>query len=176
MFDDRADGDDGLSGTGGSDDEQSPTVTGAVRDAFRCEGGAVFGGDESSLGASKDVRPGVGPLTMRGARSAIAAGPAALIDDDLAYVSPSGFDLAAVRAPALLVHGTADRVVPSSHSRWLADRLGAGQLRLHEGEGHISVLRHAEDLAGVDLRSERSGVGPVSQAIRKRRDPGRSRV
>lgn len=75
---------------------------------------------------------------------AIAAGPAALIDDDLAYVSPWGFDLEAVRAPALLVHGTADRVVPSSHSRWLADRLGSGQLRLHEGEGHISVLRHAE--------------------------------
>lgn len=59
-------------------------------------------------------------------------------------MSPWGFDLEAISAPALIVHGTADRVVPSSHSLWLAEQLGAGQLRLHKGDGHISVLRHAE--------------------------------
>ena len=34
---------------------------------------------------------------------------AALIDDDLAYVSDWGFDPAAVSAPTLVVHGDADR-------------------------------------------------------------------
>jgi hypothetical protein len=30
--------------------------------------------------------------------------------------------------------------VPSSHSRWLARRCPAAQLRLYPGDGHVSVL------------------------------------
>lgn len=71
---------------------------------------------------------------------AMAPGPAALIDDDLAYVNPWGCDPAAITAPVLLVHGTADLVVPSAHSKWLASRIAGAHLRLAPGEGHISVL------------------------------------
>jgi pimeloyl-ACP methyl ester carboxylesterase len=74
---------------------------------------------------------------------AIAAGPAALVDDDLAYVAPWGFDLARVSVPVLVGHGTADRMVPSSHAEWLAAHLPAAELRLSPGDGHISVLAHA---------------------------------
>ncbi len=75
---------------------------------------------------------------------AIAAGPAALIDDDLANVGPWGFDPADVHAPILLMHGDADRMVPAAHSEWLARRCPTAELRLFPGEGHISVLTHAE--------------------------------
>nr|BFE74446.1 hypothetical protein GCM10020092_077470 [Actinoplanes digitatis] len=71
---------------------------------------------------------------------AMACGPAPLIDDDLSYVNPWGFDPAAVAVPVLLVHGTGDRVVPSAHSTWLADHISGSTLRLVEGEGHVSVL------------------------------------
>ncbi|MBB5802605.1 pimeloyl-ACP methyl ester carboxylesterase [Saccharothrix ecbatanensis] len=71
---------------------------------------------------------------------AIAAGPAALIDDDLAYVNPWGCDPADVSAPVLFVHGGQDRVVPSSHSEWLARRCPAAELRVFAEDGHISVL------------------------------------
>ena len=71
---------------------------------------------------------------------AVAAGPAALIDDDLAYVAPWGFDTAELRPPVLFVHGGQDRVVPSSHSQWLARRSPAAQLRLQPDDGHVSVL------------------------------------
>jgi pimeloyl-ACP methyl ester carboxylesterase len=71
---------------------------------------------------------------------AIESGPGGLVDDDLAYVSPWGFDPEQVIAPVLLVHGGRDRVVPSSHSRWLASRCPSAELRLYPEDGHISVL------------------------------------
>ncbi len=75
---------------------------------------------------------------------AIEAGPGALIDDDLAYVSAWGFDPAGVAAPTLLLHGGADRIAPSSHAEWLARQIPGVQLRLSAGDGHISVLNSGE--------------------------------
>ncbi|MGP4109596.1 alpha/beta fold hydrolase [Streptomyces sp. 4N509B] len=75
---------------------------------------------------------------------AVEAGPAALVDDDLAYVSPWGFDPARITVPTLLLHGERDRVVPSSHGRWLADRCPTAELRLSAEDGHLSVLDGTE--------------------------------
>jgi pimeloyl-ACP methyl ester carboxylesterase len=77
-------------------------------------------------------------------RPAIAAGPGAAIDDDLAYVSPWGFDPAQITAPVLLVHGGRDRVVPSAHGRWLQSRCASAELWLRPEDGHISVLNSSE--------------------------------
>jgi pimeloyl-ACP methyl ester carboxylesterase len=73
-------------------------------------------------------------------KPAVEAGPGGLIDDDLAYVAPWGFDPARVVAPILLLHGGKDRVVPSSHGEWLAHRCPSAQLWLSPDDGHISVL------------------------------------
>jgi pimeloyl-ACP methyl ester carboxylesterase len=85
---------------------------------------------------------------------AIKAGPGGLIDDDLAYVAPWGFDPAEISAPVLLLHGGQDRVVPSSHSEWLARHCAAAELRLYPDDGHISVLNHGE--SALDWLSERA--------------------
>ncbi len=74
---------------------------------------------------------------------AVAAGPGGLIADDLAYVSPWGFDAAHIACPALFVHGGKDRVVPCAHSEWLAKRCRSAELRLSPEDGHISILRSA---------------------------------
>lgn len=74
---------------------------------------------------------------------AVEAGPGGLIDDDLAYVAPWGFDPAKLGVPVLLLHGGRDRVVPSAHSEWLARRCPAATLQLFPEDGHISVLRAA---------------------------------
>ena len=74
---------------------------------------------------------------------AVAAGPGGLIDDDLAYVAPWAFEPAQVIAPALFVHGKRDRVVPSSHSEWLARHCPSAELWLSSEDGHISVLGSA---------------------------------
>lgn len=71
---------------------------------------------------------------------ALANGPGAAIDDDLAYVNPWGFDPAAITVPVFFLHGEADRVVPAAHSGWLADRIKGSEIRIQPGAGHISVL------------------------------------
>lgn len=71
---------------------------------------------------------------------AVAAGSGGLIDDDLAYVAPWRFDPTDLLAPTLFVHGGRDRVIPSSHSVWLARRCPSAELWLKPDDGHISVL------------------------------------
>lgn len=77
--------------------------------------------------------------------AALAAGTSELIDDDLAFVGPWGFDPAEVTAPVLIVHGEDDRVVPHSHSAWLAKRCPAAEFRSSPGDGHVSVLRRSAE-------------------------------
>ena len=79
------------------------------------------------------------------AQRATAGGLGGMIDDDLAYVRPWGFDPSAVGAPVLYVHGEADRIVPSAHSQWLAGHGRSTELRLRPADGHLSVLDGAVD-------------------------------
>ena len=73
------------------------------------------------------------------------AGIGGMVDDDLALVADWGVDLAAVRAPVILLHGDADRIAPVAHARWLADRVPGAELVIRPGDGHISVLQGAAD-------------------------------
>jgi pimeloyl-ACP methyl ester carboxylesterase len=74
---------------------------------------------------------------------AVEAGVGGLVDDDLAYVAPWGFDAAQVTAPVLVVHGQEDRVVPCSHGEWIARHCPTAELWLSPGDGHISALNSA---------------------------------
>jgi pimeloyl-ACP methyl ester carboxylesterase len=88
---------------------------------------------------------------------ALESGPGGLIDDDLAYVAPWGFDPARITAPLLLAHGGQDAIVPSSHSVWLSRHCPTAEFRFFPQDGHISVLTHAEDaLDWLATKSRRS--------------------
>jgi pimeloyl-ACP methyl ester carboxylesterase len=66
-----------------------------------------------------------------------------MVEDDLGTMAPWGFDLGDITAPTLIMHGTDDRMVPSSHGEWLAAHCPLAELRLQRGVGHISVLDSA---------------------------------
>lgn len=68
------------------------------------------------------------------------AGTDGLVDDDVAFVAPWGFELGRVAAPVLLVQGGADRVVPPVHAERLLRRCPTAELWLRPRDGHISVL------------------------------------
>ena len=61
------------------------------------------------------------------------------IDDDLAFLTPWGFELTEVSRPVALWQGSLDLMVPYSHGKWLADRLVGASVHLEGGEGHLSV-------------------------------------
>ncbi|GAA4267542.1 alpha/beta hydrolase [Frondihabitans peucedani] len=70
-----------------------------------------------------------------------AAGSRGLIDDDVAFVAPWGFDLGRVTAPAIVAQGGLDRVVPASHGIWLHDHVPGSEFWERPDAGHISILR-----------------------------------
>jgi pimeloyl-ACP methyl ester carboxylesterase len=82
-----------------------------------------------------------------------AAGPEGLIDDDLAFVAPWGFDVAQIEVPVLLVQGGQDRVVPPSHADWLMRTCPTSELWLRPRDGHVSVL-NASPVAMDWLRAQ----------------------
>ncbi|MEU4092613.1 alpha/beta hydrolase [Streptomyces sp. NPDC026673] len=110
---------------------------------FTPEDHAALAGDWAWLGAV--------------AGEALEGGPDGMVDDDLAYVAPWGFDPAGTTAPVLVLHGGADRMVPAAHAAWLSRRCPAAELWLRPGEGHISVLGSATD--ALDWLVERARRG-----------------
>lgn len=101
------------------------------------------GGDPGFVAADLEALDGDWSWFGGIVRAGLAGGIGGLVDDDLAYVAPWGFDISDVMAPTLLLHGTQDRMVPSSHAEWLASHLPAAERWLMPGDGHISVLHHA---------------------------------
>ena len=64
------------------------------------------------------------------------------VDDDLAFISPWGFDLEEVKCPVFLYQGELDLMVPFGHGKWIAEQLPEKYLTKHlqEGHGHISIF------------------------------------
>ncbi len=89
--------------------------------------------DEEALGGRWSWLAGV-------AGAAMEQGQDAMVEDLLAGARPWGFDPASVTVPVLIMHGSADRMVPSAHGEWLAARCPAAELRLVPQAGHITVL------------------------------------
>lgn len=93
----------------------------------------------------------------RVAGQAIEAGPAGMLEDELAFVAPWGFDPAEIKPPVLFVHGGQDRIVPAAHAEWLARCSPGADLWLRPDDGHISVLTSAA--AALDWLGEHAGPG-----------------
>lgn len=86
--------------------------------------------------------PEMGQYTVDLFREALRVNCDGWVDDDLACITPWGFELSEVKVPVLLYQGTEDKMVPYAHGEWLAKHLPQDKLRKHliSGEGHMSIF------------------------------------
>jgi pimeloyl-ACP methyl ester carboxylesterase len=87
-------------------------------------------------------------------RAALSTGIAGWRDDDLAFLTGWGFDLAEIVTPVSIWQGAEDRMVPYAHGQWLAARMPRATVHLDPAEGHLSLLLNAFDVVLAELTSD----------------------
>ncbi|MGD2143101.1 MAG: alpha/beta hydrolase [Anaerolineae bacterium] len=89
-------------------------------------------------------------LTKLGLRDLRQTGAKVLLGDFLACDRFDVMDhLAEIKAPALVVGGTADRLTPIKYARYLGSRIPDARLVTVEGAGHMVMLERPQKVAGV---------------------------
>jgi pimeloyl-ACP methyl ester carboxylesterase len=61
------------------------------------------------------------------------------VDDDLAFISPWGFDVGELRVPVEIRYGATDVLVPAAHGAWLATHIPRARVTIDDQGGHLST-------------------------------------
>jgi pimeloyl-ACP methyl ester carboxylesterase len=69
-----------------------------------------------------------------------------LLDDDLAFARPWGFDLGRMTTKTLLLQGEQDFMVPAAHGRYLALAIPGAEFRVYAEGGHMTMLDHLDEV------------------------------
>ena len=77
---------------------------------------------------------------------ALAHSSAGVIDDYVRLARPWRVRLGDISAPVHCWHGTADTLVPLSHTETLLERLPNARLTTWPGEGHLALITHIDDV------------------------------
>ena len=80
------------------------------------------------------------------------------VDDDLAFLQPWGFDLAAISIPVLIWYGATDVLVPRSHGEWLASNVPGCRVKVDADAGHMGG--NPVDEITQNFRWLSSGIAP----------------
>ena len=80
------------------------------------------------------------------------------VDDDLAILSPWGFEVDAITVPVLVSYGKTDVLVPPAHGDWLAANVPGCVVAIDDVAGHLPS-DPAQDIA-ENVRWLRDGVPP----------------
>ena len=81
------------------------------------------------------------------------------VDDDLAIVSPWGFDLEVISVPVFIRYGLTDVLVPPAHGEWLAANVPGCLVKVDGVAGHLGS--DPEDEIAEQLQWLSTGVAPL---------------
>jgi pimeloyl-ACP methyl ester carboxylesterase len=91
-------------------------------------------------------QPGPASALTAATRAALVQGTSGGGWDNVAWVGPWDFDLAAIRPPQFLWYGDEDPFAPLVHGEWLAAELPDATYVLRTGEGHMGVMEHTREI------------------------------
>lgn len=80
------------------------------------------------------------------------------VDDDLAFLHPWGFDIAAISVPVLIRYGATDVLVPRTHGEWLASNVPGCRVKVDDAAGHMGG-NPVDDIT-QNVRWLSSGIAP----------------
>lgn len=86
-----------------------------------------------------ELTTGFANFVLRSVREGIGDRRDGVVDDDLAFIRPWGFELSQIQIPVLLMHGEQDRMVPVSHGKWLASKIANVEARFPADDGHLTL-------------------------------------
>lgn len=81
------------------------------------------------------------------------------VDDDLAIVSPWGFDVDVISVPVFIRYGLTDVLVPPAHGEWLAANVPGCLVKVDGVAGHLGS--DPEDEIAEQLQWLSTGVAPL---------------
>jgi pimeloyl-ACP methyl ester carboxylesterase len=97
------------------------------------------------------AREGVQTVFREMIAQAIRQGPLGWADDDIAILSPWGFDLDSIRGPVVLAYGANDTLAPKAHGEYLARAIPGAEVRIMDS-GHLGSIDYAEENWGRVLQ------------------------
>jgi pimeloyl-ACP methyl ester carboxylesterase len=109
---------------------------------------AAFG-DLLSAVDQAALRGGLADYLAASFRAAVSRGYDGWRDDDLAFLTDWGIDLATIRVPVSIWQGDQDRMVPRDHGRWLGDHVPGATTELVTGEGHLSLIKNIDSIVAT---------------------------
>ncbi len=83
--------------------------------------------------------PGVRETLRASTREMFSNGIWGWVDDDLALISPWGFDVAELRVPVEIRYGATDVLVPAAHGEWLVAHIPHAAVTIDQHGGHLST-------------------------------------
>jgi pimeloyl-ACP methyl ester carboxylesterase len=112
---------------------------------------ALFGGIELSA-SDRGVleRPDVREVLQASTREMFTQGVSGWVDDDMALISPWGFDVQEIQIPVEIRYGESDVLVPAAHGRWLGAHVPGASVTVDRDGGHLSTPdEHLERLCAL---------------------------
>ena len=87
-------------------------------------------------------------LFVEGLRYGFANGWRGYFDDNVALMTPWGFQVSDITKPVHLFYGGEDLMAPAAHNQWLSTHLPQVTTTHHPEEGHLSIFtRHLDEIA-----------------------------
>ncbi|HEU0337029.1 MAG TPA: alpha/beta hydrolase [Gaiellaceae bacterium] len=107
---------------------------------IEAEASAVLGDDWELAPVDRAAlaRPELAGVIREAFGEAFRNGAWGWVDDDLAFVSGWGFDVAEIRVPTRIVYGAEDALVPAGHGEWLARHVPGAELVVERELGHFA--------------------------------------